>query len=419
MRAVVVVLLLLAGGMARNARADSQIRVDVECEQIGRTKACPAFLLGLIDANKVLLASPRASADVIVYATANAVALDDQLHLRFVGNVAGAPNVIELDVMVDTRMTDDEQRAVIAPVFVRGMALFVAARFPDAVSIGLSIPKNLDAAKSDTTPWGVSVALTGNGSYTDQYRSATSELDFRGVYITKGFRALTLETVSGGLNQQPALTLDDGTVVSLDTTQWQFNYGGEAIKLLDEHWSVGAGSYMNFQDPKGQYDYYLRARGALAWDLFPADDPRGNRLEVFFHLGWAIDRYNIRNDIGERFTQYPLTGIDASGSVRRDGITYGLTLQSDVQLNHPTRRHTFTATPALTVQIGRHIDLNLTLSVTQRHMPRPDLSLIDPSDYQTLSRLSFAEPFSMTGTIGLTIHWDPTNGERNDRILSI
>ncbi len=417
MRAFVLFLVLVANV----ARADSlaPIRVDVECEQVGRTKACPAFLLGLVDANKVLLASPRANADVIIYATANAVALDDQLHLRFVGHVPGAPPVVELDLMVDTRMTDDQQRALIEPVFLRGIALFVAARYPDAVKVALSAPTNFNASPRETTPWGTSIALTGNGSYTDKYRSATSELDFKIVYITKMFRALTLENVNAGLNQQPPLTLDDGTVVSLNTTQWQFGYGGEAIKLLDEHWSVGFGSYMQFMDPKAQYDYYLRARGAVEWDLFPADDPRGNRLGVFGHLGWAADRYNIRNDIGERFAQYPLVGIDAVGSVRHDGISYGLTLSSDVQLNHPSRRHTLTAAPFVTFQIGRHIDLNLTVSMTQRQLPKPDLSVIDPSDFQTLSRLSYAEPLALTGTIGLTLHWDPTNGARNDRITSI
>ena len=413
------VLLLLLIGRVAGAQTVSPVRVDVECEQPGRTKTCPAFLLGLVDANKVLLASPRADADVVIYATANAVALDDQLHLRFVGHMPGAPPVIELDVMVDTRMTDDQQRAVIEPVFLRGLALFVAARFPDAVAVALSTPKHLTSTRTSTSPWGASIALNGNGSYTANYRSATAELELRGVYITREFRALTLETVGGGLNKQPPLTLDDGTMVSLDTTQWQFSYGGEAIRLLDEHWSVGAGSYMQFMDAKAQYDYYLRARGALEWDLFPADDPRGNRLGVFYHLGWAVDRYNIRNELGERFAQYPLTGIDATGSVRHDGISYGLTLSSDIQLDHPTRRHTFTAAPFVTFQIGSHVDLGLTLSVTQRELPRPDLAAIDPSDYQTLSRLSYAEPFALTGTVGLTLHWDPTNGARNDRITSI
>jgi len=290
-----MLMLLLATSVAR---ADAPIRVDIECERVGRTKTCPAFLLGLVDANKVLLASPRANADVVIYATANAVALDDQLHLRFVGHVPGAPPVVELDLLVDTRMTDDQQRALIEPVFLRGIALFVAARYPDAVKVALSAPMNFNTHRAVTSPWGTLISTSGNGSYTDKYRSATSEIDFKIVYLTKMFRALTSVNVNGGLNQQPPLRLGDGTEVSLNTTMWQFGYGGEAIQLLDEHWSVGVGSYMQFMDPKAQYDYYARGRAALEWDLFPADDPRGNRLGIFYHLGYAVDRYNIRNDIG-------------------------------------------------------------------------------------------------------------------------
>jgi hypothetical protein len=52
-------------------------------------------------------------------------------------------------------------------------------------------------------------------------------------------------------------------------------------------------------------------------------------------------------------------------------------------------------------------------------LPQPDPNAIDPSDYEQLSRLSYAEPLALTGTIGLTLHWDPTNGARNDRITSI
>jgi hypothetical protein len=416
----IVVLLLLLSSWLRYAHAETPpIRVDVECEQLGRTKTCPAFLLGFVDAHPVLRSSPRAGADVVLYATANPVALEDQVHLRFVGRIPNAPPVVELDVMVDTRTTDDQQRAALEPVFLRGIALFVAARYPEAVAVSLTTPANLAHTAVATSPWGMSIALTGNGNYTEKYRSATGELDFKAVYISRTFRALTLENLNGGLNYQPPLTLDDGSTVSLDTTQYQYGFGAEAIDLLDEHWSVGMGSYTQFQDPKGQYAFFHRTRAAVEWDLFPADDPRGNRLGIFYHLGWAIDRYNIRNVLGERFAQYPLHGIDAVGSVRHDGISYGLTLSSDVQLNHPTRRHTLTAAPFVTFQIGTHVDLNLALSITQRELPKPDPAAIDPSDYQTLSRLSFAEPLALTGTIGLTLHWDPTNGQRNDRITSI
>lgn len=416
MRAVVLVLLLICTSARAHA---AQVRVDVECEQVGRTKFCPAFLLGFVDANKVLLSSPRSSAEVVVYATANAVSLDDQIHLRFVGRMPGAPAVIELDAMLDTRMTDDQQRAVLEPVFLRGIALFVAARYPDAVTVALTAPKDTANGVAETSPWGFSVALSGNGNYTDKYQSANGEVDLKGVYLEREFRALALVSTSGGLNYQPPLTLDDGTTVSLDVKQWQFNFGGEAIKLLNDTWSVGFGWYTGISDPKAQYAYNGHARAALEYDVFPADDPRGNRLGVFYHLGFAYERYNIRNVLGERYARYPVSGIDAVGSVRHDGIAYGLTLQSTFELDHPGRRVILTASPNVTFQIGRHVDLSLTLSVTERHLPLPDPTAIDPSDYAQQSRLSYAEPLVLTGTFGLTVHWDPTNGARNDRITSI
>ena len=417
MRVLLLLLLLLVSTLAH--AQPSQIRVDIECEQAGRTKFCPAFLRGFVDANKVLLSSPRSGADVIVYATANPVALDDQVHLRFVGHMPGAPEVIELDVMVDTRMTDDQQRALIEPVFVRGIALFVAARYPEAVTISLTTPKQMTAGAVETSPWGFSVTLAGNGNYTHKYQSANGELDLKGTYLDREFRALALVSVSGGLNYQPPLMLDDGSSVSLDTRIWQFNFGGEAIRLLNDTWSVGFGWYTGVSDPKAQYAYNGHARAALEYDVFPADDPRGNRLGVFYHLGWAYERYNIRNVLGEHYAHYPVSGIDAVGSVRHDGISYGLTLSSDFELDHPGRRVTMTAAPFATFQIGRHIDLNLTLTVTERHLPAPDPVAIDKTDYALLSRLSYAEPFALAGTINLLLHWDPTNGARNDRITSI
>ncbi|HVV86493.1 MAG TPA: hypothetical protein VHE35_25725, partial [Kofleriaceae bacterium] len=51
------------------------IKVSVVCEATGRTKVCPSFVNGFIDANKVLLLSPRAGADVVLYVTATQVAL--------------------------------------------------------------------------------------------------------------------------------------------------------------------------------------------------------------------------------------------------------------------------------------------------------------------------------------------------------
>ncbi|HUS30838.1 MAG TPA: hypothetical protein VMZ53_20145 [Kofleriaceae bacterium] len=395
------------------------IRVAVQCEDPGRTKACPAFLLGIIDANKVLLNSPRAGADVVVYAAANEVALVDRLHLRFVGSVTGAPAAIELDVDVDTRGTDDEQRTQIEPAFLAGLSLFVRARFPDAVKTELVTPADMSETKAVGSPWGVQLQVNGNASYTKKYRSAQMHLALVGRYVTRRFRALVGNFTDFGINRQPPLMLEDGTLVSLDSSQWATRGGAEAIKSFNDTWSLGVGSYTNLEDPKSQFRYTSRSRAALEWDMFPADDPRGNRLAVFYHLGWVVERYNIRNELGERFAQYPIHGIDAVGSVRKDKMSFGLQLESIIQLNHPARRRIISASPFVTLQLGSHVDVNLSFSITQREFPAPDPNAIDPSDYAQLSRLSFAEPLQLNGSLGLSIHWDPSNGVRNDRIESI
>ena len=168
MRTFLIVLCILSGV----ARA-SPVRVTVECEGEARTKACPAFLLGFVDANKVLLASPRASADVVLYATAAEVALVDRLHLRFVGSMKGAPEVFETDVDVDTRADDDTQRGQVEAGFLRGIALYVGARYPALVSITLGAPDATAEVKAETSTYGVALQLGGNGNRTEKYQSYT------------------------------------------------------------------------------------------------------------------------------------------------------------------------------------------------------------------------------------------------------
>ena len=415
-----VLRVLLIVCLASEVASASPVRVAIECQQTGRTKACPAFLRGLVDEHKVLLSSPRAGADLVIYATATQVALIDRLHLRFVGQMERSPAPVEIDIEIDTRASDDEQRAAIAPAFRRGVALFVAARHPGAVDVVLTTPADITGeTKAEGSPWGLEVGISANGNYTEQYRSAGMHLYLIGRHVRRNFRAFTLQSLEGGLNRQPPLTLDDGTKVRLDSERWNYRFGAEAIYSWCDMWSIGVGSYTFFEDPKAQYKYNSRNRIAIEWDKYAADDPRGNRLAVFYHVGWIVERYNIRNVLGEEFAQYPSHGIDAVGSVRHDRISFGLKLESDTQLDKPSRRFVLTASPFATVQIGKHVDLNVSLSVTQRTFPQPDMNAIDPSDFEQLSRLSYAEPFTLTGSIGLTIHWDPTNGVRNDRLESI
>jgi hypothetical protein len=405
----------VASIVAATAAADP-VRVTVDCEQHGRTKACPAFLLGFIDANKAMLQSPRSAADVVIYASANEVALVDRMHLRFVGKIPGAPPVIELDVDLDTRGTDDEQRAQLEPAFLRGMALYVAARFPDSVKVTIEPPEEAETAKPSTTPWGLSISLGGFGNRTERYKSANGYGEVELTYTTKDVRMISEISGSYGLNFQPPLVLDDGTEVSLDTRQWSFGGGTGAGYLLNQCWSVGAVVKAVREDPKGQYRYLTQSFAGIEWDRYPADDPRGNRLAVLYKAGAHVERYNIRNELGERFAAYPYHGLIASGSVRKDKVTVGLSLTAQAEVLKPQRRHSLSASPYIEVQLGAHVDLNASFSITKRELPAPDESQIDPSDYALLSRLSYAEPLSINGSLNVTIHWDRTNGARNDRL---
>ena len=391
----------------------------VQCDGPHRTKACPDFLLGFIDAHKVLSISPRAGADVMLFATSNEVAQIDEIQLRFVGRVAGAPEVVEQTVRLDPRRSDDEQRALLRPAFLRGVALFVAARYPSAVTVELGDPADLTDRAAAGSPWGVGLFIGGSGSSTGQYKSASGSADLVGRWVTPRRRALALAALNGGVTRQPPLMLDDGTIVPLDAHQWSFRGGAEYVHLLSDAWSVGASSYTQLDDPRGQFDYTNRTRAALEWDAFPSDDPRGNRLAAYYHLGWVTERYNIRNEIGERFATYPVHGLAAIGSVRHDRVKLGIDLRLDAQLLHPLRRHNLTGSPFFEVALGDYVALAMSMSITKRALPAPDMAAIDPSDYQLLSRLSYAEPLAISGSLSLSIQLAPTNGVRNNRLESI
>ncbi len=395
------------------------IRIRVECEEPGRTKACPAFLLGFIEANKVLLSSPRASAEVVLYVGARPIANADKIHLRFVGDLPGAPPVIELDVDVDTRADDDTQRGQLEPVFVRGIALFVAARHPKAVTVTLGVPGEANVVVPDTSPWGFAISVGGFANRTARYRTYNgwSNLGVSRESVRSRF-AVDL-AATGGINRQPPLQLADGTTVSLDTKQWGLAVSSVGAWLHDHSWSFGGGGRLWRDDPKGQFRYGASAKAGIEWDRYAADDPRGNQLAILYYAGYQVEGYNLRDVRHERFAQFPIHGLAARGTLRKDKVGVGLSLSVGGELLAPSRRHHVSISPFIEWRLGGHVDLELSFSVTKRELPGPDESQIDPADYEQLSRLSYAEPLSMNGSMNLTIHWDRTNGARNDRFAEL
>jgi len=419
MRALLLAGVLLGLAHPVHAGASTPVRIAIECEDSGRTKACPAFLLGFIDSHAVLRSAPRASADVILYVTANEIAQVDRLHLRFVATIPGAPHELEIDVDLDTRADDDAQRAQLEPAFLRGLVLAVAARYPAAVTIAFATPDGTHASTPDTTPWGAALTLGGSGHRTERYKSFSGYTELEVSRLTRQMRIEASIGAHGGLNRQPALITEDGTRVSLDSEQWSVYGGTEGAWLHSDCWSFGGATRISRDDPKGQFRYATSALLGVEWDRYAADDPRGNRLSVLYYGGYKVERYNLRNELGERFAHYPVHGLVASGNLRKDKISLGLSLSAGGELIHPKRRHNLSASPYVEIQLGGHVDLNLSFSITKRELPAPDKTQIDPGDFEQLSRLSYAEPLSMSGSLNLTIHWDRTNGARNDRFSDI
>ncbi len=415
MRALVVLALLCASTVAQA----QPLRVTIICEEPGRTKACPAFLLGFVDAHKVFLQSPRAVAEVIVYVTANEVALADRIHLRFVSKVTGAPPLIEIDVDLDTRAADDAQRGQLEPAFLRGMALFVAARFPKAVTVAISEPEGEEAVVKSVSPWDLSLDLNGWGSWTGEYQSlgGGSNLQIARVQTRKRFEAFLW--AGGGLNRRPPLVLEDMTEISTNTRNWYYGGQLEAAWLYNHCYSIGASTSTWRDDPNGQFRYGWDAKLGVEWDKFRADDPRGNRLAVAYILSYRVEGYNLRNELGEIWAHYPTHKVQASGGLRKDKVEIGLSVQVGGEVLHPMRRHSISASPSIEVQIGDRVDFSVAFSVTKRELPAPDPTQIDPTDFMQLDRLSYAEPFSMNGSFTVRIHWDRTNGQRNDRLIEL
>lgn len=409
-RLLALFLLAAFAGAARADDGPGPLRLTLACQDPGRTKACPTFLRGFIDETTLLLAAPRASAQVTLYVTAAPVANADRLHLRFVGQVRGAPETIELDVDVDTRGTDDEQRAQLRPAFLRGVALYVAALHPDAVAVELVAPAGAVAAPR-TTPWGVDLNLSGYGSWTGPYRSASAYVNLGLSRVTPTTRWSASLGANGGLSRSPEVG-----GVSFDTNRWSTYASTSYGWHLNPCYALQLATTIAKDDPHGQYRYAWGAQGAIEWDRYPSDDPRGNVLAVAYSLGYTVDGYNFPNVLRQRFAHYAEHAVAAFASVRKDKVSFRLSVRAGGEVVRPDRRYTLSASPGVEIQLGDHVDLGFDLSMTRRELPE---FVIPEDDPQAVGRADYAEPTSIYGSFNVRLHWDASNGARNNRFTNL
>ena len=410
--ATVLAVVATAHGAVADAGRD-EVAVNVQCQTAGRTKACPTFLLGILDAEPRVRQAPRAAADVILYFNATVVASTDVALLRFVGDIDGAPRALELTVDLDSRGTDDEQLAQLRPAFLRGLALYVAARDPSAATTAITAPDAAAGARArgEVSPWAKSLNLGGNGSWTDSYSSILTSARFDLIREERASELILDVSGSYGFERRPPLVID-GEEVSVDSDQYALSVFSQYTRNLNRRWSVGASVSGLHEDPAGQHRWMVKPAIGVEWDLYTADNPRGNRLAIAYNLGFIHARYNVRNELGEKVVDYPYHFLGAVASVREDKVTYGLYVGLTDELDHPSRRYSVSLSPSLTVQLGDHVDFRLSGNVTRRELPGPR---IDEASFNQLLRASYADPLAADVSFNLILHWDATNGARNDR----
>ena len=421
-RSLTVALIAVAAtARVGQAAADktTALGVTLQCEAWGRTKACPDFLLGFIDDNPYLRQAPRSDAAIFMFVTTTGVGNDDHLHFRVVGKVAGAANTVEFDTKLDTRATDDDLRAQLQPAFARGVALFIAAAHPSAVAISFTAPTASDsAAKPAATlsPWDFQLRINAYGNRSNRYSSTTTYENFSLARTTP--TSIHRINLSGAyrVNKLPPLMVGD-QVISLNTRAWSGSIGGMTEHQLAPHWAYAVRGSAGIADRRAQTRRDANAEAALAWDRYHSNDPRGNQFAVAYGLGLAYQRFNFINVLGERFAVYPRHSLGASGNFRRDRVQYALSANADAELLHPTRRYALSFEPSISWQVGSHIDLNVSVSVIKRAVPGP--ADVDETDADQLARAAYAEPLALSGSFGITVHWDRTNGARNNRFASL
>ena len=412
--ALTITLIWFCATPAAMAASDWEpLSVHLDCQSRGRTKICPAFLRSFIDESPLLRDSPRSGADVTLRVNATETANTDEVLLSFSSKRKNLISNYDVQTKLEYRKPDEDVRDAIQPTFNRGIAVFLAQRIPESVNVTLSPPKNASIKEIPKSPLGFFIWLGGNGNWSETTKNANSWGGFGFHHITRDSH---LGLNIGGnyrLSRRPPITDSLGNKISMNFEGLGVNAKVLGAINLDSHWSTGLYLRAGHEDPEGRYKFTARGHTGISYDLYPADDPRGNRLSVAYLVGYQSDQYNTKNDLGQMKAHFPTHALLSEIAVRQGTQTYRLRASVASQLLDPKTRYVVDVSPAVQFQIGSHVDLSFNFGITQQQVPGP--AYIDPQNYELLERSSYSDPLKMHGSLNLHLHFDRTNGERNNR----
>jgi hypothetical protein len=292
------------------------------------------------------------------------------------------------------------------------LAPFVAARLPEAVDVRLRAPADAAAEERRTTPYGLELKLGGWGSWTERYQSADLSGRAQLFRLTPRDGAGLAVDYLREVERQPNLEVG-GAKVPMTFDAEELAGSVHAHRALSRRWTVGVVGRVGHQDGDGQYLATTRLHFGIERDWFAADDPRGNRLAAAWLVGVQDDIYRRPNVLAETSARFPTHMLLLEGDVRFDRVELELDLAAQAELLRPARRYVLSANGAARLILGSHLDLALGLGVTRQVVPGP--AELDPGNFEQVRRASYAEPLQMSAELTLRVHFDPTNGARNDR----
>lgn len=412
-----LILAALHGALAADPTW-SPLRLALDCQTQARVDAC-TFLRGSLDALDVVAVVPLSDAQVVLYVNATTAAATDFVHLRAVSDVrsgvAGAPASFEQDVEVDYRLPVDDQREALDPALLRVLAPYLSVAVPGAVKVTVTTP-TAAPTPSKTSPWSFSTWAGGYGSWSQDYKAFSGWAGLAVARITNASEQEVWVNYDREIELQPSLVVGD-TEVALASDSSAMVGGSTASWLLSKHWAVGLNIGGGHDDPEGQYLGTARARAGIEYDLFPSNDPRGNVLALAWLLGGQADWYNVTNTLGQDRALYPTQLLIGSGSLRVDKVTLTVDATARSQLYPFFQRYLFSASVETDLTLGDHVDLSFEAEATQQAIPGP--SAIDASNYEEVTRASYAQPLEVQGWFRLRFHWDNTNSARNNRFNAV
>lgn len=409
-----VVSCVLSGVSAEASAAP--LGVFLDCQSGSRTRACPSFFRSYIDETEHLVATSQADADVALFVNQTVVANDDRIHLRFVSRRADGLQEFELLYDLDTRDPVEDQRVSLRPTFLRGIAPFLAQHAPEAVDVSLSsVPSGSEAAEGAGSPWWVSFGGDGSVDWSENATNANVRGNIQLGSLTAKARWGVSAYGGSFVQRQPPLVIE-GEEISLDQDTWDVRAEAHGSYNVAEFWSVGVISAVGASDPESRYVLWAGGEAGVSRDFFPADDPRGNRLAISALVGVQCDWYQRKNVLGQEQTCFPTARLSSSGSVTLDTLSFWAGVTARIELTHPGRRYEVWVSPGMSVRLGPNVDLNLGVGVTQQAIPGP--AELDQASFEEVTRNTWAVPLRLSSWAGFRIHFDRTNGQRNDRFFT-